>query len=149
MRATILRILKNGIPTAIALALLGYMMGGLAGMWFESNQTPRTVNGTHASNEMAGAGNDITQQLRARLPFTMAAWGFALVTVFELIALVWRGPHAVSQSSPIAKSTLNPTNDLDPEVEQLLNQLLEQADAARAAQVNLPVESRESATVVG
>ena len=88
MRATILRILKNGIPTAIALALLGYMMGGLAGMWIESNQSPRTVNGNLTSNAMTGSGNDITQQLRARLPFTMAAWGFALVTVFELIALV-------------------------------------------------------------
>ena len=149
MRATILRILKNGIPTAVALALLGYMMGGLAGMWFESNQVPRTVNGNLTANAMPGSGNDITQQLRARLPFTMAAWGFALVTVFELIATVWRGPRAVSQSNPVAKSALNPTNDLDPEVEQLLNQLLEQADAARAAQVNLPIESRVPATVVG
>lgn len=149
MRATILRILKNGIPTAIALALLGYMMGGLAGMWFESNQVPRTVNGNLTANAMTGSGNDITQQLRARLPVTMATWGFALVTVFELIAMAWRGPHAVSQSRPVAKSALNPTNDLDPEVEQLLNQLLEQADAARAAQVNLPIESRVPATVVG
>ena len=148
MRATIFRILKNGVPTAIVLAVLGYMMGGFAGMWFDSNQIPRKVDGKLTSNVIGNSGNDITLQLRAQLPFTMAAWGFALVTVFELIALVWRGPHAAFQPSPVAKSVVSATSDLDPEVEKLLNQLLEQADAARTVEA-APVERQQTVAAVG
>ena len=55
MRATILRILKNGIPTAIALALLGYMMGGLAGVGQGGTTTEPSATCVAANNITVGS----------------------------------------------------------------------------------------------
>ena len=150
MRATIFRILRNGIFTAIALAILGYMMSEFAGMWLASTQTARTTMGnpTATAHEIPGSGTNITQQLRSRLPVTMAAWGFALVAIFESIAAIWRGQQTFSPPSRAAKSACTPTNDLDPEVEKLLNQLLEQADATREAEAKLTRGKLASSTPV-
>jgi hypothetical protein len=113
MRPVLLRILKRGLPTAAILAVLGTVMADLAGMWV-SSQSPAT-------------GDDFAQTLRYRMPLAMAAWGFALVAIFEVALTVLRGGK---RTIPARRIPAVPTED---EVEQLLNQLLQQADAAEAA----------------
>lgn len=123
MRATFLRILKSGLPTAVLLGGLGYLYAAVAGIYLDANAPPRfTGQGTD--------GASVTHTLEIRLPLLMAGSGFALVAGCELLLSLWRRPAvrkpAAAEPAAVAES------GLDPEVEKLLNQLLEQADAADA-----------------
>jgi hypothetical protein len=113
MRPVLLRALKRGLLTAAILAVLGYVLADLAGMWL--------------STQSAAARDDFAQSLRYRMPLTMAAWGFLLVAFFEGVATLLRGGK---RAIPARRVPAVPTED---EVEQLLHQLLQQADAAEAA----------------
>jgi hypothetical protein len=113
MRPLLLRVLKRGLPAAAILAVFGYLMAELTRMW--------------VSSQSAVIDPDVTQPLRYRMPLAMAAWGFLLVAFFEGVAALLRGGKP---AMPARRVPPVPTED---EVEQLLNQLLQQADAAEAA----------------
>ena len=122
MRATFLRILKTGLPTAGLLAGLGYLYAVIAGIYLDANVPPRPTGRPGTD------GEQVTRALEIRLPVLMAGGGFALIAAGELLLSLWRPPAA----GPAAPPNAIPASGLDPEVEKLLNQLLEQADAADA-----------------
>ena len=129
MRPTAIRILKHGIPAALVLAALGYGMAEVAGLWVSAQQPvqiDRELLETADAAPPMNQGDEISSTLRTRLPFTMAAWGFGLVAVLELLRRMVKGDPATTPPRP-------PPPDPDAEVEKLLNQLLEQAEAAKAA----------------
>ena len=112
MRPYLLKLLKNGVPTAAILAVVGYLFAQLAGMWYVSESGGRT----------SPVGSDeIADTLQWRLPLTMAAWGFGLVALFEGVLSLWRKPPA---AAPVVSAV--------DETELLLLKLLEEADAAEA-----------------
>ena len=113
MRRYLLKILRNGLPTAAVLAVLGYLFAQFAGMWYVSESGGR--NSPLGASELAGT-------LEWRLPLTMAAWGFALVALFEGVLALWAKPTA-----PSPQAVAPPD-----ETEQLLLQLLEEAEEAEA-----------------
>lgn len=126
VRHLLLRILKNGLLTAVALAALGYVLAEGAGTWVASQPTLRP----HAEPGLAATPGPappeaLSNQLKTRLPFSLAGWGVVLVVLFEVTAHVWRGGKA--PPAPVAKK---PTAD---ETEKLLNELLAKAEAERAA----------------
>ncbi len=123
MRATFLRILKSGLPTAVLLAGLGYLYAIVAGIYLDTTAPPRPTGLPGTDGERA------TQALEVRLPILMGGSGFALVAGCELLLSLWRRPDAGKTAAPPDAA---PASGLDPEVEKLLNQLLEQADAADA-----------------
>ena len=122
MRDTLLRILKNGVPTAVILAGLGWLMAEAAGMWVAGQAVTRS--------DPVGGGEDVADMFRSRLPLSMAAWGFGIVAAFEVTLGLWRG----------GKKPADPPAAVPPEdeVEKLLNDLLRQAEAAEAARVANP-----------
>lgn len=132
MRVTLTRILKYGLPTAALLAVLGFLMAELAGAWVASQPAPTLQ--PRASVESPSNESLITvrpdaeavEALRYQLPLQMAAWGFGLVVLCELVLAFWR-----SQKPPLPGPGLRPPTDQ--EVEDLLNQLLQQAEEAEAA----------------
>jgi len=131
MRRLLFRILRHGIPAALVLALVGYVMAEMAGVWVSTHVVDRENSELLDLSEEApkpNHGDEIADTFRGRLPFTMAAWGFGLVVFFELMLRLWRGDSAAAPPTP-------PTVPVNPNagVEQLLNQLLEKEDADRAA----------------
>lgn len=113
MRPVLIRILKRGLFTAAILAVLGCVLADLSEIWLAS--------------QSAASGEEFAQSLRYRMPLTMAVWGFTLVAVIEAALTLFRGGK---RTIPARRVPAVPTED---EVEQLLNQLLQQADAAEAA----------------
>ena len=112
MRRYLLKLLKAGVPTAAVLAFFGYAFAQFAGMWYVSEAGGR--------DSPVGAA-EVARTLEWRLPLTMAAWGFGLVALFEGVLSLWRKPMPVEPAVPVVDET-----------EQLLLQLLEEADAAEA-----------------
>ena len=109
MRGLFLRALKTVLPTAVLLGVCGYLFAVSVGR----------VVATDKDNGAATA-----DALRWRLPFTMAAWGGGMVLVFELFRSLWGG----KPPAPPAKARPQAVDS-----EQLLLQMLEQAEAAEAA----------------
>ena len=105
VRPTLLRVLKNGLLTAVLLFVIGIGLSELA---------------------TTGESDDVARAVRQRLPAAMAAWGLALVTGFELLLWAWRR----KRPAPAPVPTLAPPSPED--VDALLNQLLEKAEADRA-----------------
>lgn len=114
MRPYLLKLLKNGVPTAVVLAVVGYLFAQLAAMWYVSESGGRANVGVQ----------EMSETLQWRLPLTMAAWGFGLVALFEGVLSLWRTP-APTPSLTAAPPAVD-------ETEQLLLQLLEEAEAAEA-----------------
>lgn len=112
MPTTLLRILKSGVPVALALAGLGYLYATIAGILVGST-----------------AGAEVDPDMRVRVPVVMAAWGFGLVAAGELLFGFGRRTAA---ATPPAAPVEPGSGGLDPDVERLLNDLLAQADLARA-----------------
>lgn len=146
MHPTLRRILTNGLPAAAFLAVIGFMMAEVTGIWLDS-QTPAARPGLDPvlaeppPEVRTATGADVTDGLRFRLPAVMALWGFLLVSVFELVLWFWRGPRSTITPPPPKA----PPKVMDDEVEQLLNQLLQQAEAAEAARGAKPAEPPTSA----
>ncbi len=80
------RILVNGLLAAIPLALVGYLLAHVAGLWAASHD-----------NRASDTGAAITDTLARRLPYTLALGGFLFVLIGELILAMWR------RSDPPAK----------------------------------------------
>jgi len=96
-------ILKNGLLSAGALAIVGYGYAELAGMWLAA-QTPlrTTPDGVVA----AAPQEAVADSLQYRVPAMMALWGFVFVALGEVVlhrvrsrraALV---PPAIPQPDP-------------------------------------------------
>src|SRR5918994_5322510 len=85
MHPILVRILKQGIPVALILAAVGFLMAEAAGMFFAmqsgGDSSVRVTVGD--APESANAGEDLTRTLQRRLPFTLADWGFGLVVALE------------------------------------------------------------------
>jgi hypothetical protein len=131
MRVTLVRIAKHGLPTAALLALLGFLMAEMAGIWVASQPAPSAPRASVESPADTAAPADrpdtvAVRALRYQLPLEMAAWGFGLVVLCELWLALWR-----SKKPPMHPPGLRPPTDA--EVEELLNQLLQQAEEAEAA----------------
>ncbi len=145
MHPTLIRILKHGLPAAAVLAVVGLLMADVAGMWVASQPGNRTTTprvradnpGEPAEARTIDPGQEMAASLRRRLPFTMAAWGFGIVLVYELLLSLWRG----GRTAPPRALPPVPSED---EVEKLLNQLLQQAEAAEAARATRPQASTET-----
>jgi hypothetical protein len=112
MRRYLLTLLKNGLPTAAILAILGSGLAQFAGICYAS-----AAGGRGSS---VGA-TEIARAFEWRLPLMMAAWGFGLVALFEGVLALLRKP--VPAQHPVA---------IVDETEQLLLKLLEEADVAEA-----------------
>lgn len=115
MHPVLRRILLHGGLTALVLALIGAMFAELANIWLVGNVTRGTA---------ADANDQVGSALRARVPLTLAAWGFVFVLVGELV--IWR----VRGSRKPAPKPLESQDD----AEKLLNELLAQAEAKMAAE---------------
>src|SRR5207253_2662140 len=101
VRHLFLRILKNGLPTAALLAVLGYFLAEGAAVWIGSqpNLRPSAEPGLTAA-PVALPPDDFARQLRGRLPYSLAVWGFALVVFFEVALHLWRGGKAPPPPAP-------------------------------------------------
>lgn len=117
------RILVNGLITAAILGGLGFLFADLSTLWMAAN-TPNRVSTADAGPVAAEA---VSNSLRMRLPFAMAIWGFGFILVAELVLYAIRGNPAPAA----AKIPVDPKPDPG---EQLLEQLLAEADAAQAKQ---------------
>jgi hypothetical protein len=107
MREFVLRCLKTVVPTAVILAACGYGFAVVAGVYVSGGKD---------------SGESLQDVLVWRLPFTLAAWGGGLVFLYELFRAAWgRKP-----------TPIEPTPATEVDAEQLLQQLLDQADAAEA-----------------
>lgn len=131
MHPILVRILKQGIPVAIILAVVGYVLAEAAGMWFAmqsgGNSTVRVTVGNTPVDPSADGGKDLTRALRTRMPFTLAAWGFGIVAVIELFLGLVRG----------RKPAVPPAQPAEVNVEKLLQQVAE-AESQRAKLSDTP-----------
>ena len=93
MRQTLRRILKHGTLAALVLAVLGYVMAEVAGMYLATLRSDRS----DVDPEWANA---IASDLRRRMPFGMAVWGFGLVAVFEFLGWLVRGTPPPPAAKP-------------------------------------------------
>jgi hypothetical protein len=107
------RIAIHGALTAIILAILGFMFVELAGMWLQSNAPVRGGDG-----EMFVDDKPVVETMRARVPFLMALWGFVFVVIGEIVMHIRRGEP-------------KPVPVVQDEGEKLLEELLQQAEAAK------------------
>ena len=114
MRAFAIRVLKNGLPVAALLALLGYGLAQMAEMM-----------GGKADRPNPDGVPEMREVLQYRLPLTMAAWGLGIVVAFEVLFSLWRPTVPAAATKPAAVPV--------DEAEQLLMKLLEEADAAEFA----------------
>jgi hypothetical protein len=125
MHPILVRILKQGIPVALILAVVGFVLAEAAGMWFAmqsaGDSTVRVTVGDTPIDPSANGGKDLTRALRTRMPLTLAAWGFGIVAVIELLLGLWRGRKPATPATPPAEV----------DVEKLLQQVGE-AEAQRA-----------------
>jgi hypothetical protein len=107
------RILLHGAITALVLAGIGVGFTQMAGVWMASSGgkpgEPRPV---------------MTDELRLRIPLTMAFWGFVFVAGCELVL------HRIRAGRPVVK----PVEKQPDEAEKLLNELLAQAESKMAAE---------------
>lgn len=87
-------ILVHGGLAAGILAVVGYFFAQIAGMWVESQAAPRFGGEVAATAPDTG---ELTSTLAWRLPFTMAAFGFALVAAGEGLRSLWKTPPAKAE----------------------------------------------------
>jgi hypothetical protein len=124
MHPVLKRILIHGAFTAGVLALVGALFAELAGMWAAGH------TGKPGSADLNPA---LPSELGYRVPLTLGIGGFLFVAVCEG-GMAWlrsrRPPPAPSVSD---KAPVPPD-----EAEKLLNELLAQAEAKRAAEGDPP-----------
>lgn len=120
MKLLLTRILRNGAIVAITLAIFGSMMASVAGVWLAGQPA------MSRSTDAPGNATDLAADLRIRIPLALAAWGFGLVTAFELLLYLVRGnpKPAATATSPAATAPGS-----DAEVDALYNKLLTDSEA--------------------
>jgi hypothetical protein len=116
MNPVVKRILVHGGFTAGVLALVGVLFAELASMWASTNP------GKPGSADL---NPPLSENLRYRVPLTLAGAGFLFVAVGELVA------RRLRDRKQAAAKAAQPQPD---EAERLLNELLAQAEAKMAAE---------------
>lgn len=111
------RILIQGGLTAAVLALIGAALAELAGIW---------ATGHAGKPNSADLNPPLDPSLRYRIPLTLAVGGFVFVAVGEWIAA------RIRARKDAAKVAAAPPSD---DAEKLLNELLAQAEAKAAAEI--------------
>ena len=112
------RLLKSVLPVAVLCGVGGWALAHAAGVY--------VADARHA-------GDDLRDALAWRLPFTLAAWGGGITFACELLRHWWVSPK------PPADPPAAPIDG-----EQLLLQLLVEAEAAEASRAALPPAGRTS-----
>lgn len=120
MRAFVIRLLWNGLPVAVLLAGVGYGLSQMAEMMSGKADRPRP-----------DGVPELADHLQWRLPAGLAAWGFGLVLVFELLLSVWRQPVPTADGK--ADAARRSVVAIEADAEQLLLKLLGEAEAAERA----------------
>lgn len=137
MQPTMIRILKHGLPTAVALFALGYLLSEMAAVWVHAQAPPgRPVTaepGLGGGQPADATAEEVAAAIRRRVPLAMAGWGFALVAGMELLLWAWRRRHPAPPPGP----AVGPPSAAD--VDTLLRQLLEKAEADRSLQAAVDV----------
>jgi len=116
MRGLGRRLLKSAVPAAVILALFGYLLSESAVAWSDANVDKRP-----------GESNNLGESLRGRVPVMMAAWGFGLLVVYEVMRTLWL-PAAEPKPAAAAGAT----------VEDQIQQLLRDVAARDLAQTPPP-----------
>lgn len=111
MRGFSVRILKSVLPTSAVLAAFGFLFARAAG--------------AYVSTDKDDAG-ELTAELSWKLPLAFAFWGGGMTLVFEFFRHLWGRNPEPAATAPVAA-----------DAEQLLLQLLEQAEAAEARRSGL------------
>jgi hypothetical protein len=137
VRPTLIRILKGGVPTAVALFAIGLLLAEMASVWVSTATPPPrpavvTEPGLGSATDAppVQTADDLARSIRVRLPLGMALWGFAVVAAFELLLAVWRGGKKPPAPAP------SPRAPAPADVDALLSQLLAKAEADRARAVD-------------
>lgn len=127
MHPLLKRILTNSLVAASLLAVMGFGLTELARMWLIA-QAPVRID-PNAPATPPSSAEDIVGY---RVPLMMAAWGVGFVVLGELFLwfVLRRRPKPVTPPAP-------PTPD---PAEQLLEQLMREAEAKQAAAASTPSE---------
>lgn len=142
MRTTLLRIAKHGGLVAAGLWIFGILFGQLAGLWMDAQAPVRNgpiQAGDTVEVNAQSEGELFAENVRWRVPFAMAGWGFLLVAGFELLAGIWRRPEV-------------PLTPVDPDranaEEELMQQLLRDAElkATNLSNTPAPIGELKNAT---
>ena len=88
------RILIHSLLAALPLAVVGYILAQLAGLWTSSHSSPRVGPTIDAALATASDGDVITAALEWRLPLAMALGGIIFVAVGECLLALWRPTQA-------------------------------------------------------
>jgi hypothetical protein len=107
MRGFRSRVLKSVLPTAVVLAGCGYLFAQAAGVYVATEKDD---------------ARRLTSELSWKLPFAFALWGGGITLVLEFLRHLWGGQ----------KPAATPAEQSAPDAEQLLLQLLDQAEEAEA-----------------
>jgi len=114
------QVVRSAVPTCLALALMGFLLSQLAGMWHASANDGRTT---------PAVAEKLSESLEVRLPLTMAAWGFAFIVLSELFRSLWKPADAVQPVELKAEAKVETAK-------HLLLQMLDLADAAERERAN-------------
>lgn len=104
------RLLKSVLPVALLAGAGGYAYAVAAGAYVADGRDD---------------GEGLREKLLWRVPFSMAAWAGGFTLLFELFRHLW-----VAKPAPTTATERGAVPPAQPDAEQLLLQLLEQAEAA-------------------
>ncbi len=91
------RILIHGLLAAVPLALIGYVLALLAGLWASSQSALRS------GPAVAASGDEVTAAFVWKLPLFLAIGGFAFVAIGEVIRTLWSTKANVPQKTQEAQ----------------------------------------------
>lgn len=115
MNSLLTRILVNGGFVFSGLGLFGVLFGQIAASWVASQAPIRAqLESTDGSPNVSS--DHLPEQVKWRVPVTMASLGLGLVVVFELLGTLWRKPKVASNTKPL------------PSDEELIQRLLKEAE---------------------
>lgn len=116
MSPVVKRIAVNGTLAALFLAVLGFFIANIA-----ITLMPPPQPGTE---DAAGSDAEISDAIKARMPITLAVWGFAFVAVGELLLWAVRRKRTPAAGPTRAELDAN---------ERTIQELLAKADAEEKA----------------
>lgn len=123
MSQTLKRIVRAGLPAGLVLAAVGYGLAELAGAFLSAQVPAREVVAVDGADPAAAPPDPLPADLRRTLPLTMACWGVGLVTAYELLRRLVKGPAQPPKRSPVPAAG---------DVDKLLDDLLKKAEADRS-----------------
>lgn len=110
------RILVHGLLAAVPLAVIGFLLAQLAGLYLDSRAPTRAGPFVGDVPARPAAVTEVTDTLSWRMPLTLAAVGFGFVAVTEAVFSLWRKPAPPPKPTP------------DQMAEELLQSLLKEAE---------------------